>query len=125
MDEKKVRRSERCWWAGIQRTHTRRLEWGSDLCLKRCMTPLIHSTAGMPEKNGILSLRAAVMVFSSRTEDEGEKLAVAVAYVLSPLPDSSRGRWVSMLMLWTTLFPSDSFTSLALAIVCPVPYFSP
>ena len=31
MDEKKVRRSERCRLAGTQRTHTRGLEWGSDL----------------------------------------------------------------------------------------------
>ena len=52
------------------------------------MTPLIHSTAGMPEKNGILSLRAAVTAFSSRADDEGEKLAVAAAYVLSPSLDS-------------------------------------
>ena len=54
------------------------------------MTPLIHSTAGMPEKNGILSLRAAVTAFSSRADSEGEKLAVAAAYVLSPSLGSRR-----------------------------------
>lgn len=54
------------------------------------MIPLMHSTAGMPEKKGILSLRTAVT--SSLTEDGGERLAVAVAYVLSGASlDSIRG----------------------------------
>lgn len=58
------------------------------LCLKRCITPLIHSTTGMPEKNGILSFRTAVTAFSSLTDEGGERFAVADAYVLSPSLDS-------------------------------------
>ena len=62
------------------------------LCLYRCMTPLMHSTAGCPEKNGILSLRTAVAAFSfSLTEEGGEWLAVAKAYVLSPSLQSVGG----------------------------------
>jgi hypothetical protein len=54
------------------------------------MTPFIHSTAGIPEKKGILSRSVAVAApFSSLREEDGETLAVAVAeaYVL-PLPPS-------------------------------------
>lgn len=50
----------------------------------------MHSTAGIPEKNGILSFRTAVTVFSSLVEEGGERLAVADAYVLSPSLDSVR-----------------------------------
>ena len=47
----------------------------------------MHSTAGMPEKKGILSLRVTV---SSLREEEGEMLAVAEAYVLPLLPELSQ-----------------------------------
>lgn len=44
----------------------------------------MHSTAGMPEKKGILSFRTAVTAFSSLMEEGGERFAVVDAYVLSP-----------------------------------------
>ena len=57
------------------------------------MTPFIHSTAGIPEKKGILSRSVAVVApFSSLREEDGETLAVAEAYVLPPPPSQESER---------------------------------